>query len=199
MVRQRLGQAYATVDDVDLWVGAIAERTVPGALVGETLRVVMKEQFEALRDGDRFWYERVFSGQELAELDDTTLANVILRNTPIEAGEIPENVFIADPPIDGTISCTLGTIDVWSNGFVLNNITVTNNTDSTITNWLVDLAFDNPIGIVSVWNANGALSGNTVTATNVSYNGTLAPGQSATWGMQGTHHNNFTVPTCSSN
>lgn len=199
MVRQRLEQAYDTVDDVDLWVGAIAERTAPGALVSETLQVVMKEQFEALRDGDRFWYERVFSGQELAELDSTTLADVILRNTPIEADEIPENVFIADPPADGTISCTLGTIDVWSNGFVLNNITVTNNTDSTITNWSVDLAFDNPIGIVSAWNANGTLSDNTVTATNVSYNGTLAPGQSATWGMQGSHNNNFTVPTCSSN
>lgn len=90
-------------------------------------------------------------------------------------------------------------MDVWDVGFVLNNITVTNNTDSTINNWSVNLAFDNPIGIVSVWNANGTLSGNTATATNVSYNGTLAPGQRTTWGMQGSHNNTFTVPTCTSN
>ncbi|HEX7026787.1 MAG TPA: peroxidase family protein [Gammaproteobacteria bacterium] len=199
MVRERLEQAYDTVDDIDLWVGAIAERTASGALVGETLQTVMKAQFEAVRDGDRFWYQRVFSGQELVELDNTTLADVIIRNTPIEADEIPANVFIAQLPADGTISCILGTIDVWNNGFVLNNITVTNNTDSTITNWSANLSFENPIGMVSVWNANGSLSGNTVTATNVSYNGTLAPGQSATWGMQGTHNGNFSVPVCSSN
>lgn len=199
MVRERLEQAYDTVDDIDLWVGAIAERTTPGALVGETLQTVMKAQFEAVRDGDRFWYERVFSGQELAELENTTLAEVIIRNTSIEANEIPANVFIAQLPADGTISCLLGTLDVWNNGFVLNNITVTNNTDSTITNWSVDLSFDNPIGMVSVWSANGTLAGNTVVATNASYNGALAPGQSATWGMQGTHNGNFTVPTCSSN
>jgi cellulase/cellobiase CelA1 len=199
VVQQRLVQAYATVNDIDLWPGAIAENTVPGALVGETLRTVMKEQFEALRDGDRFWYQNVFSGQELAELESTTLADVIIRNTPINAGEIPANVFIAQPPADDTISCTLGTMDVWDVGFVLNNITITNNTDSTINSWSVNLAFDNPIGIISVWNANGTLSGNTVTATNVSYNGTLAPGQSTTWGMQGSHNNNFTVPTCTSN
>lgn len=199
MVRQRLEQAYAGINDVDLWVGAIAERTVPGALVGETLRAVMKEQFEALRDGDRFWYQRVFSGQQLTELESTTLADVILRNTSISTGEIPPNVFIADFPTDGTIGCTLGTIDVWNNGFVLNNITVTNNTGSTITNWSVNLSFDNSIGIVSVWNANGRLSGNTITAANVNYNGALAPGQSVTWGMQGTHNSNFTVPTCTGN
>lgn len=199
LVHQRLEQAYDTIDDVDLWIGAISERLAPDALVGQTLQAVMKEQFEAIRDGDRFWYERVFSGQELAELESTTLADVIVRNTTIEEDEIPVNVFIAQLPSDGTISCILSAIDVWSNGFVLNNITVTNNTDSTIASWSVNLSFENAIGMVSAWNANGSLSGNTVTATNVSYNGTLAPGQSATWGMQGTHNGNFNAPTCSSN
>lgn len=196
VIQQRLSQAYATIDDIDLWPGAIAESTASGALVGQTLQTVMKEQFEALRDGDRFWYQNVFSGQELDELENTTLADVILRNTSIEADEIPDNVFATRPPVDGTIGCTLGSIDVWNDGFVLNDITVSNNTGETITSWSVELSFDGPVDMVSAWNVNATQSGNTFTLTNVGYNGTLAPGESATWGMQGSHDNNFTYPTC---
>ena len=47
---------------------------------------------ERLRDGDRFWYEAVFSGQQLADLENTTLADIIRRNTQISG--ISDNVFI---------------------------------------------------------------------------------------------------------
>ena len=86
--------AYADVDKVDLWVGALAEDHVPGAIVGQLLYNVLKDQFERLRDGDRFWYQNVFSGSELAELENTRLADIIRRNTAI-GDEIQNNVFVA--------------------------------------------------------------------------------------------------------
>lgn len=79
-LQQRLAALYGTVGNIDPWVGGLAEDRVPGALVGELFFAVIKDQFERLRDGDRFWYEKVFSGAELAELRSTRLADVLARN-----------------------------------------------------------------------------------------------------------------------
>ncbi len=56
VVQANLAAAYETVDDVEVWVGGLAEPHVPGAMVGETFRAILADQFERLRDGDRFWY-----------------------------------------------------------------------------------------------------------------------------------------------
>ncbi len=95
-IQQLLAQAYGgNIDLVDVWVGGLAEDHVPGALVGELFFTVIRDQFLALRDGDRFWYEATFSGDELEEIQNTTLADVIRRNTNINH-EIPDNVFLID-------------------------------------------------------------------------------------------------------
>lgn len=91
-IQSHLASAYSSVYDVDVWVGALAEDHIPGTMVGELLFVAIKEQFEALRDGDRFWYERVLSPQELRVVKRSTLANIIRRNTRISK-EIRNNVF----------------------------------------------------------------------------------------------------------
>ena len=41
--------------------------------------------------------------------------------------------------------------------------------------------------------------GTVLDAVNLSYNGTLGPGQSTSFGFQGTHDGSFQVPTCSGN
>ncbi|MGE0192596.1 MAG: peroxidase family protein [Planctomycetota bacterium] len=89
---QALALVYRTVDDVDLWIGALAEMPVRGAMVGETLREMLVSQFRRLRDGDRFWYEARFDPDEVADLAATRLADVIRRNTDI-GGEIDRDVF----------------------------------------------------------------------------------------------------------
>lgn len=52
-----LAACYGDVDKIDPWVGALAEDHLPGSNVGELMFAVLKDQFERLRDGDRFWYE----------------------------------------------------------------------------------------------------------------------------------------------
>ncbi|MCB1866739.1 MAG: peroxidase family protein [Chromatiales bacterium] len=99
-VRARLAEAYASVDEVDLWVGGLAETHVEGAMVGELVRTILSAQFEALRMGDRFWYERVLTRMELDEVRSTTLADVIRNNTAIR-GELRDDVFLVpvrNPP-----------------------------------------------------------------------------------------------------
>ncbi len=60
----------------------------------------MKDQFERTRDGDRFWYENRFSGEELHELNNVTLADIIKRNTGVE--NIQDDVFVASNNIAQT-------------------------------------------------------------------------------------------------
>lgn len=90
-LQMKLAATYSDVNDIDPWLGGLCEDHVPGALVGELVFTVLKDQFERLRDGDRFYYENEFTGQELLDLQKTTLAEVIRRNTQVIG--IHENVF----------------------------------------------------------------------------------------------------------
>lgn len=92
----KLVSMYNSVDDIDLWVGGLIEAHQPGAMVGELLQTVMREQFTRLRDADRFWYQNLFTGAELAELEATTLKDIIVRNTRIEASEIGSSAFLVE-------------------------------------------------------------------------------------------------------
>jgi peroxidase len=91
-LRNNLIATYSNINEIDLWIGMLAEDHVGGALVGPTLRAGLIRQFLALRDGDRFWYESVFSGDLLAEINSTKLSDVIKRNTDIGA-ELQTDVF----------------------------------------------------------------------------------------------------------
>jgi hypothetical protein len=91
-LQRRLASVYASPDDIDLWVGALAEDHIGGAQVGELLYSIVKDQFEILRDGDRFWYQRALTPAELDKVKDVRLSDIIRRNTDIR-NEIPDNVF----------------------------------------------------------------------------------------------------------
>jgi len=92
-----LAAVYDSVDDIDLWVGGLTEDTVPGALVGELIRTVLAEQFAALRDGDRYWFEHHLDRQQVDEIRRTRLSDIIRRNSRID-NEIQNNVFVVNNP-----------------------------------------------------------------------------------------------------
>lgn len=93
---------YGHPDKVDAWVGGLAEDPVSGGMLGEMFSLVLTDQFIRLRDGDPFWSEgRVGLAEELRdELWQTSLADVILRNTDVEA--IQKDVFLAMTRIVGS-------------------------------------------------------------------------------------------------
>lgn len=102
-VRARLKAAYgvtATPDDIDPWIGALAEEHVDSdTAVGELLLTALREQFLRLRDGDRFWFEIDASMPEWRkqEVRKTKLSHVIVRNTNLKLGTstgfVREDVF----------------------------------------------------------------------------------------------------------
>ncbi len=93
-VRAKLAAAYTSPDQIDLWVGGLAEDHVQGAVVGPTFLRILKDQFERLRDGDRFWYEGYLPTSLLQMVREQNLSRIIRRNTNI-GREIQDNVWIA--------------------------------------------------------------------------------------------------------
>jgi len=87
---------YGSVDNVDLFIGGLAERHVSGATVGPTFQAIIARQFAALRDGDRFfWLNQSFDSRTAAAIAQTTLATLVQRNanTPNVSG----NLFLQAP------------------------------------------------------------------------------------------------------
>ena len=52
----RLKAIYGSVENMDPYVGMISEPHVAGTEFGELQLALWRKQFEALRDGDRFFY-----------------------------------------------------------------------------------------------------------------------------------------------
>ena len=80
-------------------------------------------------------------------------------------------------------------VNAWNNGLT-ENLTITNRGSSAINGWKLAFALPSGQTITGGWNASYSSSSGTVTATNASYNATLAPGASTTVGFQATHTGN---------
>jgi hypothetical protein len=100
-LQAQLQQLYGSVNNIDLWVGGLAEDHVPGGSVGPLFTRIIADQFQRLRDGDRLWFENIYSGSTLNTLEHTTLADIIRWNTTIS--NVQNNVFFYDPVITGRV------------------------------------------------------------------------------------------------
>ena len=92
-LQNRLEAAYGSMEKVDVWIGGLAEDHRRGAMVGELFYTILVNQFERLRDGDRFFYLNAFPNYQIKRLEETTLADIIRRNTNI-GREIQDHVFL---------------------------------------------------------------------------------------------------------
>ncbi|MFV2009957.1 MULTISPECIES: cellulose binding domain-containing protein [unclassified Micromonospora] len=86
------------------------------------------------------------------------------------------------------------TVNAWNSGLTT-AISVTNTSTTTVNGWT--LAFTLPSGqtITNGWNATYSPLSGPVKASNVSYNGTIAPNSSVDFGFQATHTGNTGRPS----
>ncbi|THV10288.1 peroxidase family protein, partial [Rhizobium rhizophilum] len=96
------------LNDVDLWIGGLAEKKMAfGGMLGSTFSFVFELQLENLQNGDRFYYLSRTQGLNLLnELEANSLAELVIRNTDIgELGyavpgdifSVPDHVLYVDP------------------------------------------------------------------------------------------------------
>ena len=78
------GKTITGVDNIDLWVGGLAEHTnLFGGLLGSTFNYVFENQLTNLQNGDRLYYLARTPGMNLrAQLEGNSFAELVMRNTP---------------------------------------------------------------------------------------------------------------------
>jgi hypothetical protein len=100
-LQQTLQTVYGSVNEIDVWVGGLAEDHVRGSSLGPTFQRILVNQFTRLRDGDRYWYERDLSSTELSFVRNTKLSDVVSRNTGIS--NLQDDVFFFDVKVSGRL------------------------------------------------------------------------------------------------
>jgi hypothetical protein len=102
-IAARLEAIYQDIDKVDAFTGMVSEQHVPGTEFGELQLAMWKQQFEALRDGDRFFY---LNDPDLIEIKNrfgisyqNSLSDIIAYNTDLDRGDIFDNVFVSKPDL----------------------------------------------------------------------------------------------------
>ncbi|XP_061460712.1 myeloperoxidase-like [Rhineura floridana] len=96
---------YGTPDNIDIWIGAMAEPFVPYGRIGPLLACLIGTQFRKVRDGDRFWWENpgVFTPRQQRALSSASLSRMICDNTHIQ--EVPMDVFKVNRYPNGFVNC----------------------------------------------------------------------------------------------
>jgi poly(3-hydroxybutyrate) depolymerase len=105
-------------------------------------------------------------------------------STPPSSGppsSAPPSTPPSSPP-PGACTATYRAVNSWPGGFQ-GEVTVANNTASTVNGWTVHLTLAGGQAIINLW--NGTLTGSTgaVTVTNAAYNGTINPNTFTTFGF----------------
>jgi hypothetical protein len=90
-VQNILESLYGSVENIDAWVGGLAETHLSNSHVGPLFTVAIREQFIRSRDGDRYWYENIYKNEQLSILKSTSLSDIIMRNTNIK--NLTQSVF----------------------------------------------------------------------------------------------------------
>jgi hypothetical protein len=93
---EKLSEVYGSVDDIELWIGGLSERAFQDGMLGELFTFIVSEQFNRLRDGDRYWYMNNLVAGEVMNVDGIRLSDIIRWNTNIAS--VPTNVFMAQVP-----------------------------------------------------------------------------------------------------
>ncbi|KAM9208871.1 myeloperoxidase [Dugong dugon] len=104
---QKLMDLYGTPNNIDIWMGGVAEPLQPDGRVGPLLACLIGTQFRKLRDGDRFWWENngVFSTQQRQALAKISLPRIICDNTGITTVS-KNNIFMSNTFPQDFVSCS---------------------------------------------------------------------------------------------
>ncbi|KAL6078006.1 hypothetical protein STEG23_027985 [Scotinomys teguina] len=106
MLAKKLLDLYGTPDNIDIWLGAIAEPLVHRGRVGPLLTCILGQQFQRIRDGDRFWWENsgVFTEKQRDSLKKVSFSRLVCDNTRIN--KVPLNPFRANSYPHGFVDCS---------------------------------------------------------------------------------------------
>lgn len=93
-VGEQLASVYSSPDEIDLWVGGLAENPSGASMLGETFTKIVSEQFAKTAKADENFYTRTMSYEDQQWLNNLSLSDIIKANT--ENTSIDDTAFIVD-------------------------------------------------------------------------------------------------------
>lgn len=161
--------------------------SIPATAPGRTGRHIVYTVWRAAHaDQNYYWCADVnFPGGSTPTPTPTTpTPTTPAPTTPAPTTPAPTTPAPTTPGGAATCSATYAVLTQWNNGFQ-GEVRVTAGARA-ITGWTVTWTFPNGQTVGSAWNATVTATGSSVTARNVSYNGSVAAGASTTFGFLGT-------------
>jgi peroxidase len=97
ILQKNLATIYGSIDNVDLFMGGLAEKHAADANVGPTFQYIIASQFWRLRSGDRFyWQNEGFDSQTASMIAAATLTTLMRRDTATTAN-LQADLFVQAP------------------------------------------------------------------------------------------------------
>ncbi|KAI6231399.1 Peroxidasin [Aphelenchoides besseyi] len=110
----KVSQIYDSVDDIDLLIGALAEKPKNGAVVGSTMACILGNQFYRTARADRFWYENFFANSAFSEKQLSEIRKFSLARLLCDVGDQslvqPQAFLRSDSYENLVLSCTANSI-----------------------------------------------------------------------------------------
>lgn len=103
-LQNRLSTLYNSVNDIEAWIGMMAEDHVPGKPIGPTLFNVWRTEFTRVFSADRLFYSNKngydallskYFGKKLNAIisGKVTMKDIIVRNTNIRGRDLPPSIW----------------------------------------------------------------------------------------------------------
>ena len=181
----------------DVWFGKQAWNTISYSMVTGTTSVrdldIGQFAADALRRGyiQKSWYLiDVEAGFELWQGGAGLATNSFAVNVPggssapIAAGPTAARPAPGSVPAAASVSCTAtySVVHAWPGGLQAQAV-LTNTSTSPVGGWTLTWSFVGDQRVTDLWNGDFTQSGERVSVTNASYNGTIAPSASVTIGF----------------
>lgn len=103
MAHPGMADMYPDPNDIDAWVGIMAELEMLDSIEGTLFEAIMVDQFERMRDGDRFFY---LNDPDLlpwlSEIEGLSLGDLMEMN--LNTGPLQSNVFLVPAPGTGLLA-----------------------------------------------------------------------------------------------
>jgi hypothetical protein len=142
----------------------------------------------------RDWQTPVLSGGTPSSAPPSSAPPSSAPPSSAPASSAPPSSAPPSSPASGLSCSATVSINQWTGGFVA-SIHLTAGS-APISGWTVTMTLPAGASITNTWNASPSGTTGTVRFNNVSYNGSIAAGQSTDWGFQGTGTGTGMTATC---
>ena len=133
---------------------------------------------------------------ETAQFDNLRVGNSTVPSpSPTSPSPTSPSPTSPSPTTSPAGTCRVAfTPNAWQTGFTV-NVTITNGSSAGINGWTLRFALPSGQAVTGAWHAPLTGTTGTVTATNLSYNGSVPAGGSTQFGFQGTLTGSYAPPT----